>query len=158
MFFVRFCILVIGNVTSYVVLYVILTTYTQSGNYLTSEIAEAISAIRRMGTVVERIEREVEHTRKICEKVPGILLKDVNVFINGVNVLPEIDLNVSTNEKKGISRLEERYRTLSKNPGCFLRPSNKTFSSGKSIRAAVSTSPKDFGNASRWRWYHGGRS
>jgi ATP-binding cassette subfamily C (CFTR/MRP) protein 4 len=94
MFFVRFCILVIGNVTSYVVLYVILTTYTQSGNYLTSEIAEAISAIRRMGTVVERIEREVEHTRKICEKVPGILLKDVNVFINGVNVLPEIDLNV----------------------------------------------------------------
>jgi ABC-type transporter Mla maintaining outer membrane lipid asymmetry ATPase subunit MlaF len=47
-----------------------------------------------MGTVVERIEREVEHTRKIREKVPGILLKDVSVSINRVNVLREINLNV----------------------------------------------------------------
>jgi ATP-binding cassette subfamily C (CFTR/MRP) protein 4 len=120
MFLVKFFTLVIGTLTSFVVLYIILATYTQSGNYLASENtyymliliqshlsatltrllpnallqgAETLSAIKRIESIVKKMETEMKHTTDF-EKVPRIFLKDVCVSVKDMEILQEIDLKV----------------------------------------------------------------
>ncbi|KAH0820895.1 hypothetical protein GEV33_001896 [Tenebrio molitor] len=120
MFLVKIFTLVIGTLTSFVVLYIILSIYTQSGNYLTSENtyymliliqshlsatltrllpnallqgAETLSAINRIESIVKKMETEMKHTTDF-EKVPRIFLKDVCVSVKDLEILQEIDLNV----------------------------------------------------------------
>jgi ATP-binding cassette subfamily C (CFTR/MRP) protein 4 len=121
MFLVKFFTLVIGSLTSFVVLYIILAIYTQSGNYLTSENtyymliliqshlsatltrllpnalfqgAEALSAIKRIESIVKKMETEVKHATSDFEKVPRIFLQDVCVSVKNLEILQKIDLNV----------------------------------------------------------------
>ncbi|RZC39082.1 multidrug resistance-associated protein 4-like, partial [Asbolus verrucosus] len=119
-FFIRFLILVIGSLNSYIAFYLILITYIKLGNNITAEIvyfilstfqgmsyglsilfpigiyqtAELKSTIKRVGYILKAMELQSEEPRDEITILPKIHLKNVTVSIKNQKILQDISLTV----------------------------------------------------------------